>query len=197
MNKLKTFLTVVMVLGLLASCDIDDLENRIEKIEDGLGYDEPIKVNFSTTNYQDEPVTEIGPFMFEGTSNTAGIYDYGDGTYYIWVERFTHLDFDNGSVPSAYVDFVYNSTTGEVTEGELDLTFVMDSGWWLYPYFVTEGGSEQTFTIEVNSINLETGSINFSFDGETTDAYSNNVFEGEAMKVSGSFKGKLQYTQGE
>src|SRR5688572_22879438 len=194
MNKSKTLLTVVMIIAMLASCGIDDLEKRVDKIEDRLGYDEPIKINITTTNYDDEVVTEKGPFMFEGNSNTGGIYDYGDGTYYIWVERFTHLDFDNGSVPSALLALNYDATTGEVTFAEITFDFVLDSGVYLEAFFSNDGGSEVTFDVEVTSFNPETGSINLNFEGTSTDAYSFNAFEGEAMQVTGSFKGKLKYS---
>lgn len=190
MNKLKTLFPVVIVLGMLASCGIDDLEKRVDKIENGLGFKEPIKINFSTTNDDDETVNEKGPFAFAGAYN-GYFYNYSDDMYYVYVERFTNLEYYQNSGPSAELEFEFDATTKEVTWSDLDLVFFLQNGHQLYPEFNSDA---ETLTLKINSFNPETGAINVSFSGNTSEESEDNVYEGKSMKVSGSFKGKLKYS---
>lgn len=195
MNKLKSLFAIVLAIGFLASCGVDDLENRIEKIEDGLGYSEPIKVKFSTTDNNDKTVKEDGPFILKG-AYMSGVIDYGGGHYYIWVQRFTNLEY-NGSGQNAYIDFHYDANTEGVSDAEIELSIYQTSGQWLYPEFYQDGGDDMTFNLEVTNFNAETGAVNVRFSGSTTEDYGGNVYEGKPMTISGSFKGELKFVEGE
>src|SRR5688572_393346 len=94
MNKVKLLVSVVAALSLLVSCgdDIDDLDKRLDVIEEGLGANEPVKATFTTTDDNDEEVVEKGPFIFERNMWNAVISDHGDSIYQVYITRFSTLE---------------------------------------------------------------------------------------------------------
>lgn len=192
MNRIKTLLTVVIAAGFLASCGINDLEDRIENLEEGLGYDEPIKVTFTTNDYDGNELIEKGPFQFKGGASTSELYGYGDGVYNVDIQRYASLDMDNGSVEYINIQFMYDSASNTASDIYIEMSFVDNYfRYYVNPEFYISGDNANA-SIDIKSFNTETGSINLSFEGTTTEGFGGNIYEGNPMEISGSFKGKLK-----
>src|SRR5689334_15235112 len=108
--KLRSLLSLAIVMGILSSCGINDLEDRLDKVENALGTNEPLTIDFKTTNYDDQEIHEQTSYLFKakGLYNNY-IEDYQDGTYYVYLERFADVAWNEG----AWVEFYYNANTGE------------------------------------------------------------------------------------
>jgi hypothetical protein len=187
MNKLKLMLPAILCLGLLASCnDTDDLEKRLDHVEDALGTNEPLRVDFATTNYDDVAVESERVYRLKPSGDNEYIYDNQDGTYYVYIERFGNVDWEEG----AWMEFTYDSETKTVTEGAVGTYFNDFYGSYKNVRFYQESVGN-TLEIDVNSFNPETGKISVDAIGSSTTDYPNNIFEGKPMNISLAFRGVL------
>lgn len=186
--KLRSLFFIAFAVGILASCGVDDLEDRLDKVENSLGTNEPISVNFKTTNYDDVEIVEKTSYLFKAKGYNQYMEDNGDGTYYVYVERFADVGWNEG----AWVEFNYNPTTKEATNIESRIYFYDQFGNYLNPRFSEDSYVGNTTSLTVSSFNTETGAVNLTLDASTDATATNNEFEGEPMSCSFSFKGKLE-----
>jgi hypothetical protein len=125
--------------------------------------------------------------------------DNGDGTYDIYIERFSDVEWYEG----AWVAFTYNPTTKAVTNKRGGQYWNDED-----PYYNNARYDENyvntglTFTITVNSLNPATGDISLNFSASGTAAYTNAVYyyyvpnAGKPVSTTFSFAGKLKvFTQ--
>jgi hypothetical protein len=187
MNKFRPLLPLVMCAAILASCnDTDDIEDRLDNVEDVLGTNTPIKANFSTTDYEDAAVTKKMNFSIRPSSYDAQIYDYGDGNYNIEIYRLADVDWNE----YAGIEFDYNAETKEVSDQYAEMYIRNEFGSGQSIYF-NDDNSENTLEITVKSINVETGSVSITVNAESTEGYGPNIFEGHPMSMKMSFSGKI------
>jgi hypothetical protein len=190
MNKFRTLLSVVLAVVILASCADDDLENRLDKVEGALGTDEPLKTNFSTKDANDVDIINKRSYLFKYTGNDEAIYDYGDGTYYVYIERFSDVEWAEG----AWIEFYYNSETNEVTGRAAGTYFYNQFANWESARF-DDDYDANTIDIVVNSFSAETGKISVNVTASSEAAYGQNIHEGKPMNMTLSFRGKLRMFQ--
>jgi hypothetical protein len=187
MKIMKNLVALFLCLTILASCnDTDDLEDRLDNIEGVLGADSPIKANFETTDFDDAAFTRKATYSIKPSTSYARIYDYGDGHYNIEIYRLGDIDWEE----YAAIEFDYDANTKEVSNKFAELYFRNSFGSGREASFY-EDDTENMIDIVVKSINLETGSIRVSVVAESTENYSENVFEGQPMNLTLSFSGRL------
>jgi len=185
--KLRPLLTLAAFAAILSSCGINDLEDRLDKVENALGTDEPIRFNFTTTNYEDAEIAKNASYSFKSSSYyTSYMWDYGDGEYYIFVQRLGDVTWED----DAWIEFNYNTVTKEVSNAAAYLQFRDQSGQRINPTFDPDNAGH-TFELKVHSFNGESGKIEVEVIASTDETASNNEYEGKAMSVNMKFKGKL------
>lgn len=184
--KLKSFLSLAFVLGILSSCGINDLEDRLDKVEDALGTNEPLSVDFLTTNLDGADIAKETSYLFKRKGYYEYIEDNQDGTYDVYIERFSDVDMQE----SAWIYFEYNSATQEVSDESAGVQYYDKSGRWINPGFY-DGDAGNTISITVNALNAETGAVNVKVTASTDETATNNEYAGQPMSCTFSFKGKL------
>jgi hypothetical protein len=180
-----------MALAIFSSCSDDDgLDNRLDKVEDALGTDEPLKVTFSTTNYDDVTIASNRTYLLKSSGTNEYIWDNLDGTYEIYIERFSDVEWYEG----AWIEFTYNPETREVTNDEAGTYFYDQFGSYHNARFY-ENQDANAVEIEVNSFNAETGKISVNVTANSEEAYGNNIYEGNPMTMTLRFRGNLRVFQ--
>jgi hypothetical protein len=185
---LLAFVASALVLTACNGDEIDDLKKRVNTLEEITGSNEPIVAKFATTNGDDDAVVKNTAYYFKaGSDETSYISDYGDGTFYVYVERFSDVEWYNG----AWFEFYYDSETGEVynQSGGMYYDNTMDGQYLNSRFYYYD--AETTAEITLNSINTTTGKVNVSFHGTTTAASTNNVYSNKPMTLNLTFKGQL------
>ncbi len=193
MNKFRTLLPagLLMAAVIFSSCSDDDLDKRLDKLENTLGTNEPLKVDFATTNYNDVAIAKETSFKFKSLDNDEAIWDLQNGSYYVYIERFSDIDWNQGG----WIEFYYNPTSKEVTDAEGGVYFYDQYSYYnSYNFYEDNGGN--TVDLEVTSFNAETGKISVNFVASTDASAGNNVYEGKAMTISMKFSGKLRVFKG-
>ncbi len=186
--KIKSFLLAGLMIIIASSCGVNDLEERLDKIENALGTNEPFTVNFSTKNSQDLDVIEKETFLFKSKGYNDYMELYSDGTIYVYIERFSDVDWNEGG----WIEFTYDPSTEEVTNTRAGMYFYNSFGDWNSRYFSESNYTENTVDLTVKSINFETGAIDVSVSASTTANSNNNLYSGKAMTCTFKFKGKLE-----
>lgn len=187
--KHKLLLAFVAAFALMAcnGDEIDDLKKRLNKVENIIGSNEPISIRYSTTDGNDADIVKNKSFYFKSTDwETSYAGDNGDGTYYIYIERFSDVDWQDG----ASFDFYYDSNTGEVEVNQLEAYFEHESGQYQNVNFYSWAG-ENEMTVTVKSFDPETGKIDITAVATSTSAYEYNEYSGKPMTLNMSFKGKV------
>ncbi len=207
MKKIFTTLAALTVLmTLTTSCnkklkeDMDDLEKSLNEQKskgdnlqnqvntlNGILVRTPIKVKFSTKDYDNEDVVIEGSYSMVGNSdyNTSVVMDNEDGTYIIYVSR-------RGDISGDYfteIAFQYNPTTKVTTD-----IYVMARGATpKYGIFSGRfsGTSNIVHTMTVNSFDYTAGTISFNYSGTTATAYTYNLFYDKSMSLSLEYSGSL------
>lgn len=185
--KLKSIALIAVVM-IVSSCGIGDLEDRVGKIENALGTNEPLTVKFATTNNNNDAIVDNSTYLFKpgGDGEYMGKYTDGDEYVDVYIERFSDVEWYEG----AWINFTYNVTTKEITDAEGG-TYFTDQFGSDRSYNFYSWASENTTTIKVNSINLETGVVDVSLESSSTAAYQYNAYQGKPMNLEIKFKGKL------
>jgi hypothetical protein len=166
--------------------EINDLEKRLDKVENSLGTNEPIKMEFSTKTGQGEDIIKNTAFLFKSAGYDNFIEDNQDGTFDVYVERFSDVEWYEG----AWIDFTYNPTTKEVTNPTMRPYFYDKYGVWINPLF-SPNTAGNSITINVKSFDGVSGKIDLTVTASTTADAPNNEYAGKSMSCSLSFKGKL------
>jgi len=185
--KLRPLLTFAVIAAIISSCGINDLEDRLDKVENALGTNEPIRFEFTTTNYDDQEVSKKASYGFKSSGYyTSYLGDNQDDTYYIFIQRLADVTWEE----DAWIEFEYNAETKEVTEGAAYLEFRDNSGNRINPTFDPDN-TGHTFELKVHSFNGESGSIEVEVIASTDETAGNNEYEGKPMNLNMKFKGKL------
>src|SRR6185503_3021314 len=113
--KYKLLLAFAAVAFVFTACnndEIDSLKKRIKILENATGTNEPIIAKFSTTNDVGAPVIKNTGFYFKSVNYYSSyMSDNGDGTIYVYMERFSDVDLYD----YADIGFNYDPETKEVT----------------------------------------------------------------------------------
>lgn len=174
-----------------------ELQEQVNGIESALGSNEPIAVTstFVDDNNTTRTIKEVYKFKSSG-AETQSLRENGDGTYDIYIERFSDVEWYEG----AWVAFTYNPTSKAITNKRGGHYWSDMDSYGDRTRFdeVSYGGAGLTITITVNNINLATGEISLSFAASGTGAYTNTIHsyycpnQGQPMSTSFSFTGKLK-----
>lgn len=191
MNKFRSLLTTLLAVIILVSCSDDSLENRIDKVEGSLGTNEPLKVDFSTKNSNDIDIINKRSYLFKSGDNDEAIWDNGNGTFYVYVERFGDVEWYEG----AWIEFEYNEETKEVTNASAGTYFYNQFGNYESLSF-NDNNDANSVQVDVNTFNSETGKISVNVTASSEAAYSGNRYEGKPMNLDMSFRGKLRVFEG-
>lgn len=192
--KQKLFLGLLAGALVLTSCEdnsdeINALKKRIKTLESMTGSTEPINFNYSSTDYNDEPIVKTTSYRFKASDyQTSKIMDFGGGEYGISVTRYSDVNAEE----QAEIYFIYNPETDEVTNAQLYVNFYLFQGYNLNTTFY-QFDTEADFSVTVNTFNSTTGLIDVTFHVETTENYGNNFYDGIPQTIDMSFRGKLSY----
>ncbi|HOX82633.1 MAG TPA: hypothetical protein PLJ60_03915 [Chryseolinea sp.] len=185
--KLRSVLFIAAVAAIFSSCGVDDLEDRLDKLENSIGSDEPLNVDFKTTNSDDVAITKKTSFLFKSIGRyTGSIRDNQDGTFDVYIERFGDVDWNEG----AWIEFEYDETTKETSDEQAGIYFYDQFNNYTGPTFYPDY-TGNTFLLTIKSINVATGDINVSVSASTDATAVNNEFSEKPMSSTFSFKGKL------
>lgn len=173
-----------------------ELKEQIGNIENALGSDEPIEA--TTTFVDDNNVTRTikDKYPFKAGNNvTQRLVENGDGTYDIYIERFSDVMWYEG----AWVAFTYNPSTKEITNKRGGQYWDDEDAYYNNARYdqnlYTQG---LTLTITVNSLNVSTGAISLKFSAAATSEYTSNIYyyytpnPGKQMSTEFTFTGKLK-----
>lgn len=205
------FSTLIIAALSFSSCnknlkdDIKDLQRensemkeKLNGIANALGTDEPITVTttFKDRGNVDRTIKETYSFKSVGTS-TQSMVKQGNGTYEIYVERFSDVYWNDG----AWVAFTYDPTTKAITD-KRGGHYWSDYGNYNSDAYFNENNYNTglTFTVNIKSIDLTTGVISMDVTMAGTEEYSqgsgNVPNSNSAVTTSFSFDGKLKvYTE--
>jgi len=220
MKKLAIIFGVLIAGSPFVSCkkmkdDIKDLKNQVSDLEkkndtlktwnsalqaqlngviNSLGSDEPITATTTFTDDDGKTRTVTGTYKFKSTDYyTQSMYNNNDGTYDIYIERFSDVRWKEG----AWVYFTYNPTTKAVTN-------ISGGHYWndydpyydnVY-YYGTYTGLTKSLTVE--SFDMTTGAISIKFACSGTSAYTTAISQydspnqGAPVATTFSFAGKLK-----
>jgi outer membrane murein-binding lipoprotein Lpp len=146
------------------------LQNQANTISAAIGSNEPITATTTFVDDNGATRTWTDTYNFKaGNYSTQYMEANGDGTFDIYIERFSDVDWYEG----AWLEFTYDPTSGAVTNKE------GGHYWdWNLPYNDAtrfyEGYTGCTITIAISSINTTTGAISLSFTGVADDTYGAN-----------------------
>lgn len=220
MKKLAIILSVLIAGSPFVSCkkmkdDIKDLKNQVSELEkqndtlknnnsnlqqqlngviNSLGSNEPIAATTTFTDDAGATRTVTGVYKFKSNDYyTQKMVKNTDGTYDIYVERFSDVSWEEG----AWVEFTYNPTTKVATN-------ISGGQYWsdADPYYDNaryEGSyTGLTTSVTVNSFDATTGAISLKFAASGTAAYTNAVYywyspnQGAPVSTTFTFDGKLK-----
>lgn len=190
--KLRPILFLILpLMVVMSSClkgDLEDLEKQLSDLENALGSNEPLAINFTTETTDGDAIVKKTNYLFK----SLGYYnnymrDNQDGTFDIYIERYGDLDWNEG----AWIYFEYDSETETFSDEEAGVYFYDKFGRWVNPDFDPDYAGH-TFELEINSINTETGQVSVSIVANTDETASNNEYSGKPMSCSFEFNGKLQ-----
>ncbi len=145
----------------------DQLQGQIDGVNSILGSNEPITATTSFVDDDGVTRTWTDTYKFKsGNNSTQSMEANGDGTFDIYIERFSDVDWIEG----AWLEFTYNPTSGAVTNAE------GGHYWdWNLPYndrtYFESDYTGCTVNITLSNINTTTGAISLSFSGTLDDAY--------------------------
>ncbi|MBO9198710.1 MULTISPECIES: cell division protein ZapB [Niastella] len=172
------------------------LQEKLNGVINSLGSDEPIA---ATTTFQDNTGatrTVIGSYKFKASDySTQRAIKNSNGTYYIYIERFSDVEWYEG----AWTEFTYNPTTKAVTNASGGQYWSdADSYYDNARYEGSYTGTGLTLNITVDNFNTATGAISMKFAAAATGTYTNAVDpwytpnQGKSMSTNFTFAGKLK-----
>jgi hypothetical protein len=172
------------------------LQEKLNGVINSLGSDEPIT---ATTTFQDNngaTRTVTGVYKFKSSDySTQRAVKNSNGTYYIYIERFSDVNWYEG----AWAEFTYNPTTKAVTD-------IYGGHYWndADPYYdnarymSSYTGTGLTLNITVDNFNTTTGDFSMKFAASATGTYTNAVDywyspnKGKSVSTNFAFTGKLK-----
>lgn len=173
------------------------LQNQQNSISALLGANEPITA--TTTFVDDNGVTRIitDTYSFKaGNNSTQYMTENGDGTFEIYIERFSDVEWYEG----AWLQFKLDTSDGSITNQYGGHYWNDQSSYGDNAYFAYNYTPAPIMNITVNSINVATGDISVSFSATADGTYTTNYpwqapNPGLSMTTTFSFSGKLKVFQ--
>lgn len=175
-----------------------NLQEQLNGVINSLGSDEPISATTTFVDNNGSTRTVKGFYKFKAIDyRTQKLVKNNDGTYDIYIERFSDVEWYEG----AWVSFTYNPTTKAVSN--ISGGHYWDDGDSYYDNARYEGNyTGLTMSVTVDSINLTTGDISLKFSASGTAAYTNAVDwyyspnQGKPVATNFAFAGKLKLFDG-
>ncbi|MDF2191522.1 hypothetical protein [Paraflavitalea sp. CAU 1676] len=173
-----------------------ELEGQVGGIEIILGANEPITATTTFTDNNNATVTVKDTYKFKaGNSSTQYAKGNSDGTYRIYIERFSDVEWYEG----ARVEFVYNPTTKEITQKRV-------RHYWDSPDNYNDNADYGTISpthsglqinITVNNFNATTGEISLTVAASGDATYSGletyySPNPGKPYSTSFAYTGKVK-----
>lgn len=215
MKKPLLIIGLSMMVGLLLPSCTKDLKDDINYLRDQvdslkkrnaalreqakatqniLGSDEAIT---ATTTYKDASGADKmykDTYSFKsGNTSTQSMTRQQNGQYYVYIERFSDIDWYEG----AWLEFMYDPSTKEISQKFGGQYWASPWGYKSTYYKGTDAGCE--LNINLKNINITTGEIALDFAGTATAAYTANNTRwpapGQAHATQFSFTGKLSVQQ--
>jgi hypothetical protein len=170
--------------------DLKDQQNQTDAI---LGANEPMTAStkFTDDNGDEKIVTDI--YKFKSSDNsTQGLYDNGNGTFTVYIERFSDVDWQEGAV----IRFIYNPETKEITDKSVRHYWSLNGPYNDNAYYY-DYQTGATINVTINSINISTGNISVNVTASGDEQYSYDYYdqvpnEGSPVTTTLSFSGKLK-----
>jgi len=170
------------------------LREQAKATQNILGADEPIT---ATTTYKDAngvDKTYKDTYSFKsGNAYTQLMVRQTSGQYYVYIERFSDIDWYEG----AWLEFLYDPTSKEISQKIGGQYWASPWGYKSTYYKGTDAGCQ--LNINLKSINTASGEISLDFTGTATAAYTANNTRwpapGQAHATQFSFTGKLSVQQ--
>jgi hypothetical protein len=175
------------------------LKEQLDGIASAIGSNEPIT---ATTTFQDNngaTKTVSSAYKFKSIDYyTQSMFNNGDGTYEIYIERFGDINWNEG----AWIQFTYNPTTKAATN-------IASNHYWRdydsYNDNARYSGSYTTgltMSVTIDSLNITTGATSLKFSASGTSAYTTaapsyySPNQGKPVSTTLTFVGKLKlFTQ--
>lgn len=176
-----------MTAMIISSCGINDLEDRLDKLENIVGSNEPLRVEFKTTDNQNREITLKQEYIYQAAGYNSYIQINDENEVDVYVENFKDVDWNEG----AWVSFIYNTETKEIIQQASGIYFINKYGNWTQPRFNGDN-TGQTVNIKLNSINLEKGEVDFELTATSASESPNNYYSGKAMEATIRYKGTLE-----
>ena len=198
MKKSLFILTILMAASsMFTSCnkklkdDMSDLEKEIANLKGQvndvksiLGSNEPITATTTFVDHNDSTRTITDTYKFKaGNNSTQSLKENYDGTYDIYIERFSDVEWYEG----AWVEFTYDPQTKTISDQRGGQYWDDEDAYRDYTRFYDEDCS-----ITINSIDLKTGNISLSFSGTSNDSNYGPTANGNDYTTKFNFTGKLK-----
>ncbi|OQP61144.1 hypothetical protein A3860_05345 [Niastella vici] len=206
MKKLAIIFGVLIAGSPFVSCkkmkdDIKDLQSKnsalqeqLDGVVSSLGSNEPITATTTFTDDDGKTRTVTGVYKFKSSDHsTQSMTNNNDGTYDIYIERFSDVSWNEG----AYTSFTYNPTSKAVTNVSGGHYWSDADSYYDNAYYYGTG-TGLTIGVTVDSLNMTTGATSIKFAASGTAAYTNSVSywyspnQGAPEATTFSFAGKLK-----
>lgn len=209
MKKLLIAIGIFAIGSSLVSCNkklkddisdlksqVNDLKNQNDTLKNILGSDEPISATTTFTDNAGATRTVSGVYKFKSSDYaTQKAVKNSDGTYYIYIERFSDVSWYEG----VRAEFTYNPTNKAVTD--IYVTHYWDDEDPYYDrarYMSSYTGTGLTLNLTVDNFDTTTGAISMKFAAAGTAAYTSAISssyspnQGKPVATNFSFAGKLK-----
>jgi len=159
-----------------------------------LGANEPITATTTFLDDNDSARTVTDTYYFKANNySTQYIEDNGDGTFDVYIERFSDVDWNEG----IEVSFTHDSATQALSNQWCEHYWSDNDPYGDNAYY-DNNYSAGAVDITLTSFNLLTGDINVSVSAAADVTYTTNYYywfpnDGKTCNTSFSFKGKLKY----
>jgi hypothetical protein len=177
--------------------ELADLKERENQTREILGSNEPIQASTQFVDDNGDTRTIKSTLSFKANDySTQYMEEDADGNYWIYIERFGDVDgYDNSDAESAYIGFLYNTTTNEITNKDIYHEWLSNGPYDDNISYYENWEPAPTINLTLNNINVSTGNISLtvtaSGDGDYTN-YWGGPNNGESVSTTLSFTGKLK-----
>jgi hypothetical protein len=173
-----------------------ELQESVNGVKNLLGSNEPARATTTFKDDNDSTRTITGVFYFKGGNNdTQSMTRNEDGTYSIYIERFSDVWSEEG----AWVAFTYNPATKAITDPRAGQYWDdQDPYYDNIRYDANYTTTGLTLDINIKSINVATGDISLTYTAAGTADYTNAMpyyyvpNQGKSVSSTFEFAGKLK-----
>lgn len=200
-TSLLTFGLLLAGCALTTSCnkdlknDIQELQGRVNEVESILGANEPITATSTFTDNANATRTVTGTYKFKaGNNGTQKMVNNGNGTFDVYIERFSDVDWYEG----AWISFTYNPTSKAITNKKGGHYWGDEDSYGNQTRYDATKPNGLTLDITVDKIDVTTGDISLKFAASGTSQYTSEApatwspNPGKPMSTTFDFTGKLK-----